>query len=274
MAVLADRPEPAGRTVAGTARSTATAAAAARRRWMGSTRSAGQGPGQPENRRSRKPLFIALAAAVVIAAGLITWLAWRSRDPQFTYHGKEIASVGTVLSKVEANVDALVKKRHGAKNSDTRCYYAQSKKAAPGVQKSDGKSELHCGPVLFVDGDTARSYLSVPLRSRSSSGEQTELEASTSLDSLQPQSVSSDLKLARPDGKQAPKGVGGLKLPEPQAAAADLLISADLDPTSPPRALTGAVMTGRARRSRSARPARSPATARMTTRVPRRRGRN
>ncbi|WP_375490463.1 hypothetical protein [uncultured Jatrophihabitans sp.] len=199
-------------------------------------------PGVPTRRRRRTPLLIALVAVLVVAAGLITFFAVSGDDPKFTYHGKPVSSPDTVLHKGEATLTALVSKRHGAKNGNTRCYFAQPKKAHSGAKATDVESALRCGPVLFVDGDPARQYLPVPLTQTSTKGGQAKLAPSSSLTDADPVAVSSDTKLARPDGQSAPSGAGGLKVPAPPAAAADTLTAAELGSTSAPKTLTGAVM--------------------------------
>jgi hypothetical protein len=199
----------------------------------------------PPRRRNRKPLLIAGAVVVLLVAGLITWLAWPDdQAPQYTYDGKEIASAASVLSKGEDGVAAIVKQRHGASNGDTRCYFAQPKKAASGAKKSDVAHQLTCGPVLFVDGDKTRTYVDLPLRS-STSGSKVDLDPATSLASLDPHAVSADVKLTRPDGKTVPAGSGGLSVPKPPAATADTLTAAPLGPTPSPKSLTDAVIVGK-----------------------------
>ncbi len=197
----------------------------------------------PAQRRNRKPLFIVGGAVVLLAAGLVTWLVWPDDAPQITYNGKQIASASKVLSKAEDNVQATVKKRHGVSNGDTRCYFAQPKKPASGGKTTDVDTRLRCGPVLFVDGDKSRAYLSVPLTD-SKSGSKVQLEPSSSLDSLQPLAVGSDVKLTRPDGKSAPDGSGTLSVPKPPPAQSDVLTAATLGPTTSPASLKDAVMVG------------------------------
>src|SRR5580765_5922889 len=65
-------------------------------------------------KRSRRTLYLALAAVVLLAAGLITWKLWPSDDaPQITWHGKDIAGAGDVLKSAESTVKAQVSSRHG-----------------------------------------------------------------------------------------------------------------------------------------------------------------
>lgn len=215
--------------------------------WPGA---AGPGAWQPPpstpRRRKRAPLLIALVAVAAVVAGLVTWLLWPDdAAPSLTYKGKEIASPADVLTKAETNVAALVKKRHGASNDQTRCYFAQPENPQSGAKKTDIEDALRCGPVLFVDGEPASSYFSVPLTSTDSSGSKVTLDPQQSLDGLTPAALEPTLKLVRPDGKSAPEGTGGLTVPEPPAAAKDVLTVATLDSSGAPPAVGNAAMIGR-----------------------------
>lgn len=204
-----------------------------------------QGAPPPQRRRSRKPLLITLAAVVVlVAAGLVTWLVWPSSSPQFTYQGKEVSEPAKVLTRAETNVRALVKSRHGAENGNTRCYFAQPAKPASGAKKSDIEQALRCGPVLFVDGDTSQPYLSVPFTA-TTKDDKAILAPRSSLNGLEPAALGSGVKLVRPDGKQAPKGSGGLKVPAPPPAEKDVLTTASLGPTPEPATLDNARIVGK-----------------------------
>ena len=198
----------------------------------------------PPRRSRRKPLLVAGAVVVLLVAGLVTWLAWPDDQPKYTYDGKEIASASSVLSRGEDSVAAIVKQRHGASNDQTRCYYGQPQHPSSGQKKSDVEHQLRCGPVLFVDGDETRAYLTVPLRN-STSGGKVSLDPATSLAGLDTQAVPAGIKLTRPDGKKAPAGSGGLQVPKPPAAAADTLTAAPLGPSPQPKSLSGAVMVGK-----------------------------
>lgn len=202
-------------------------------------------PVNPARRRKRTPLVIAALAVAALAAGVITWLAWPDDSPSLTYRGKEIASPGDVLSKTETTVDALVAKRHGAKNNQTRCYFARPAKPASGAKATDIDDNLQCGPVLFVDGNRDSTYLAVPLTSKGSSGGKATLESQSSLDNVNPAAVDEAVKLVRPDGAKAPAGNGGLEVPAPPPADKDLLAMTPLGATTAPPALSHAEMIGR-----------------------------
>lgn len=191
----------------------------------------------PATRRRRRTTLLLAAAAVVIvvvAAGVVTVLLRSGSSPSITYHGKEIASPNAPLAKAGKAVDALVSKNHGAKSRDTRCYYAQPRTPAKGEKATDIVDSLECGPVLFVDGDRAQEYLTVPIVA-DTSGTQAELTAQTSgLGSDSLSAVPKGLTLVRPDGAGAPAGNGGLSVPQPPPAAKDLTIATDLSPDVAP----------------------------------------
>lgn len=199
---------------------------------------------KPARRRRKTPLIIAGVAVVAVAAGLTTWLVWPDDAPSLTYQGKELASASDTLTKAETNVDAAVSERHGAKNGDTRCYFAKPKKPQSGAKKSDVEDALRCGPVLYVDGEKSAEYLRVPLTDSASGGKVT-LEPPANVGSLEPSALADDIDLTRPDGKTAPEGDGGLDVPKPPAAAKNLLIATTLGSTPAPNALTDAVMVGK-----------------------------
>jgi hypothetical protein len=182
--------------------------------------------------------------AVLVAAGLITWLVWPSQTTALTYQGTTIAAPGTVLQSAESTVKKLVADRHGAMNEQSRCYFSKPTKRPSGAKKTDVDDHLTCGPVLFVDGDPANAYLAVPFRSENAGGK-AQLTPTDSLADVEPAAVPDSVTLVRPDGKSTPSGTGGLSVPKPPAADKDVLTAAQLGETSPPPALEGATMIGR-----------------------------
>jgi hypothetical protein len=199
----------------------------------------------PAKKRGKKiPLIIVGVVVVLVAAGLVTWFVWPSNKPSLTYQGKAISAPADVLTSAEKAVDSTVAARHGAKNGDTRCYYAKPKTPVSGAKSSDVDSSLRCGPVLFVDGNTDQEYLSVPLTASDASGGKTMLTPSTSLGSVTPQAVG-DFTLVRPDGEAPPAGAGGLSVPAPPPATKNILLATTLGSTSPPKSLSGAVLVGK-----------------------------
>jgi hypothetical protein len=196
----------------------------------------------PARSRRRRPLIIGLVA--VLVAGLLTggYFVFLKGDdaPKLTYQGAKIKDASSVLKSAEQSLASVVQKRHGAKGDDTRCYFAVLKTQPSGAKKTDIDTNLRCGPVLFVDGDPANQYLKFAL-TRSGTGKPAELTVATSPLTDVPVSAD-DVTLQRPDGKEAPSGAGGLKVPDPPAAAADSILATDLGSTTVPDAPKGAVL--------------------------------
>ncbi len=204
---------------------------------------AGGEQGQPKKKRTL--LYVAAAVVVLLVAGLVAWLVWPDKAaPKYTYEGKALSNADTTLSSAESMVNATVLKRHGAKSADTRCYFAQAKEPASGTKKSDVDQSLRCGPVLFVDGDPAQQYLSVTTTSTRAGGK-VELKPQPIADDADPAAVPATITLSRPDGKTAPAGNGGLKVPDPPAADANVLTTAELGTAAPPKSLDNAVMVAK-----------------------------
>jgi hypothetical protein len=200
----------------------------------------GQAPQKPK-RRGRVVLICAVVAVVV--AGLLTggWYLFLRSGPSVTYQGHPIDNAAGVLTTAESTLSAIVTKRHGAKASDTRCYYAVPKTPAQGAKKTDVDSDLRCGPVLFVDGDASQSYLNFGLSNSQNSGN-ARLASSPLPEVATPAAVPTELTLKRPDGKTPPSGSGGLTPPPPPSADTDALVSADIGSQGVPKAPNGAVM--------------------------------
>jgi hypothetical protein len=201
----------------------------------------------PERPRARRrPKLIALAVALLLAAGITTWLVWPSGTTRLTYQGKKIAAAGDVLTTAEANLQALVKNRHGATNDQTRCYFTRPVSPAPGTKHSDITNRLECGPVLFVDGIPDAAYLRIALTSDDAEPEVTLTPTPTSsLTGIEPAALPTDVTLVRPDGKTPPDGAGGLQAPDPPAANKDALTVSDLRPIDTPQQLHEAKMVGK-----------------------------
>jgi len=197
----------------------------------------------PPARRRNRPLIFGLLAVVVVGLLVGAYFVFFKSPaaPTITYQGVKIKDASAVLKKAEQNLEAVVAKRHGTKGGDTRCYYAVPKAEPAAAKKgTDIDSNLRCGPVLFVDGDASRQYLKFAL-TRSGTGEPVTLTAATS--PLTDTPVSADeVKLQRPDGKDAPSGTGGLKVPNPPAAAADSIAATEVGPITVPAAPKGALL--------------------------------
>ncbi len=201
-------------------------------------------PPPPSRRRNRRPL-IAVGAAVVVVAGVVTWLAWPGSDaPSITYRGKPVAAAGKVLTSAETALGKYVQSRHGAQNADTRCYFSKPSTPRAAAKKSDIDPQMLCGPLLFVDGDPAKAYVPVTLVP-DVTGKQATLTVPTSLSDLRSQALPSEVKLVRPDGKTPPPGADGLEAPTPPPAAAGVLTTATLGPVAAPTSLADARVVGK-----------------------------
>jgi hypothetical protein len=197
------------------------------------------------SRISRKRVLIALAAVVVlVAAGLTTWKLLSGGGTELTYDGKQIVEPGKVLQAGESEVAAAVTSRHGTSGDETRCYYTKPHKQPAGHKHSDVENRLLCGPVLFVDGDTTKPYLSLALRA-APAGSKITLTPNGSLSGEQPAAVPDGTRLVRPDGKSAPSGAGGLHPPQPPPAPKDILAAVALGPTKAPPAVRDAKMVAK-----------------------------
>ncbi|MEP6598301.1 MAG: DUF2510 domain-containing protein [Actinomycetota bacterium] len=206
-------------------------------------------PVVPRRHRGRTPLIIGLVVVLVAALLGAGWFFLPRKDaPPFTFGGKEIAKPEQVLTQAESAVMAVVASRHGAKNADTRCYFAQPAEPPKGTKKSDIDGALRCGPVLFVDGDTAKPYLSIPVSSAGAKDGKVTLTVAGTPSPKDPDTLPSTISLRRPDSRTPPSAAGGLSAPEPQAAGHDLLIAADLGKTvlgdAPPNAVIASRIRG------------------------------
>lgn len=197
------------------------------------------GPGVTGSTKKSKKLPVIIAAVVVaalVAAGLVYFLT-RPDKPKLTFEGKKIKNADKVLSQAEDYTRSLAESRHGATNDDTRCYFAVPKNPTGGAKDTDVDTSLRCGPVLFVDGDTSRPYLRFLLTPQPS-GSSTELSVASKPSNDEPESAGSDVNLKRPDGKKAPDGAGGLKVPDPPAAQDGTVTTAVLGPAKAPATLS------------------------------------
>jgi hypothetical protein len=198
----------------------------------------GRRPGRP---RRVRPMVGALCAAL-LAGGLTgAWFAvHRSSSDGFTFDGEAIDDPAATLTRAEKAVDTLVAGRHGVKSPDTRCYFAVPENPSGGAEKTDVDRAVRCGPVLFVDGDSARTYLSYSLSSAPGGGGVTLAPAAQPIDP-QPDLPPAGFALRRPDGKRAPVDPH-LAVPSPRAAAPGTLVAADLGDETLPSAPPGALM--------------------------------
>lgn len=213
--------------------------------WPAQSQQQWQPPPPPTRRRRRKPLILAIVAVAVVAAGLLTWQFWPADHEKITYEGKPVTDPDTVLTKAESVLRGYVKDRHGAANGATRCYFSKPKTPAADAKDTDVTTSLVCGPVLFVDGDTAYPYIEMRLTTDLTDPDSVTLRPPYSLNEVTPEAVDADVLLVRPDGKSAPSGAGGLTVPDPPPADADVLTSASLGKVPTPPTLRFARMVGK-----------------------------
>jgi hypothetical protein len=201
------------------------------------------GPGYPPAKSRRKPLLIG-GIVVVLVVGLLAgaYFAFlRGSNSKFTYQGSAFQKPAVVLTNAETNLATIVTKRHGAKGSDTHCYFSVPTTPASGAKKTDIANNIFCGPVLFVDGNAGKPFLQFPLSASKSSGK-TVLTAAATPVSNDPVAAPSNATLERADGSKAPSGAGTVSVPAPPAADKDALVSAGIGTQSVPAAAKTAVM--------------------------------
>lgn len=203
------------------------------------------GAATPPARRSRKGPLIAGGVVVVAAlAAVLGFVVLGGGDdaPKITYQGKALANGDETLTKAETSLAAVVQRRHGASNADTRCYFVQPTQPDAGQKKTDIQSSLRCGPVLFVDGNPASEYVAVSVTG-TVDGNKATLTAQDVAGDVTPAKLDDGVKLIRPDGKTPPEGTGGLSVPAPPAADKNVITVATLGDTTKPGSVNG-VMVG------------------------------
>jgi hypothetical protein len=166
---------------------------------------------------------IRLLASVLI--GVLCFGGWKSlfrHEPiQLTFAGTLISQPDAVLQTAERHLADVVYARHGQRSEHTRCYYMTAARTLSGrVAVID---QLACGPVLFVDGDSTRPYLTFELQQRKTTADHIELSVSAEPSSTQLEGEAAGRSLVRPDGSSPPAGLGGLRSPTPPQAIGDVL---------------------------------------------------
>jgi hypothetical protein len=197
----------------------------------------GAGSGRPKG----KIIGIAGLAVVVLAAlGIGGYVILKPDAPKFTYQGKAIAHPEQVVANAEKSVGDLVTKRHGAKDADTRCYFAIPEQPAAGAKKTDVNDTLACGPVLFVDGNTSKPYLAFPLSVAGTAKGKVNLNVAAPPKAADPATLPTGTKFVRPDQKAVVSGAGSLTVPAPPPAEMDVLAAMPLAAGVVPAAPGGA----------------------------------
>jgi hypothetical protein len=193
-------------------------------------------------RRWRRPALIAACAAVV-AGGLIAgWsVLHKSSSSSLTFNGRKVDDPAGTLRSAEKSLDALVVSRHGTKSADTRCYFAIPAEPPKGAKKTDVDRAVRCGPVLFVDGNPARTYLSFSVSAIAAGQGAVTLTPATQPINDQPGPAPVGLAFRRPDNLTPPMPAG-LKVPTPPPAQPDTLVAANLGNQTLPDAPGDALM--------------------------------
>ncbi|MGI8666263.1 MAG: hypothetical protein ACR2N4_09560 [Jatrophihabitans sp.] len=201
----------------------------------------------------------AVRLLAVCVLGMLTGAGWLVLQPRIdrplTSYGQRVLNAGQLLGQAQAAMARQVRDRNGSRGAGARCYYATDPAAsAPATSRTGDDSStsdddlpvavgdrMFCGPVLFVDGDAARPYLTYNLvASPATSGIRLALSGPDGeADSPDPRPAS---QLVRPDGKLPPSR-GRLNPPRPPAAVGDVLSTTSTLRT--PLTPAGAQMVGR-----------------------------
>ena len=195
--------------------------------WAGQVGSHSQGG--PPPKRSNKKLFAIIAAVLavlLVGGGLFFFLS----GDDLTYQGRDIVEPEKVLSDAESRLAGIVEERNGATNDDTSCYFVLKN-----AETTDIEDGLVCGPVLFVDGDPSKPYLTFPLEG-SAGDDDARLTVAAEPTSPEPAELANPDLLLRPDGTSPPEANGGLAVPEPPRAEEGIFTAipaegVDLEPT-------------------------------------------
>ncbi len=181
---------------------------------------AGRGRAKLDRRLLTIVVAIVAVVAALAAAGLYFFGGSSSRS--FTYQGKSISKAAGTLQATESELGAIVSARHGiTSSSSTRCYYAVPTNPA-GAKTTDIDQYIRCGPVLFVDGNASKPYLSFAFTT-AAAGSAVTITPKSAPVSDDPAAAPSGFNLQRPDGKKPPAGSDGLTPPAPPAATANVL---------------------------------------------------
>ncbi len=192
----------------------------------------------------------AIRLVAVCVMGVLVGAGWLVLKPQLSRqlssYGEPIANAEQLLRQVEHAMDQEVASRHGVRGRDARCYYSADGPSGTDLPAAIG-DRMFCGPVLFVDGDPSRPYLTYHLLATPTADGRMRLAVDGAIgdaDSPDPRPVS---RLIRPDGKLPPAG-DRLNPPRPPAAVGDVLtttatLRSQLT-TAPPSALMIGQLSG------------------------------
>jgi hypothetical protein len=185
----------------------------------------------------------------VCVLGLLAGAGWVVLEPRpaptLTSYGQPVTNATSLLRQTEASMRRLVHARHGMLARGSRCYYTgvAGDELSPGNQTAIGDRML-CGPVLFVDGDRSRPYLTYNLIARPAGRNRLRLAVSDpDGDAVTAGDPRPDSRLIRPDG-QLPPAEATLSRPSPPAAVGDVLTTTSTLRTPLTPAPSDAVMVG------------------------------
>ncbi|MFL6162436.1 MAG: hypothetical protein ACJ74U_09415 [Jatrophihabitantaceae bacterium] len=177
-----------------------------------------------------------LAVCVVGMLAGAGWLMLRPQPaPSLVSYGRPISNAGALLSQTEASMRRQVHLRHGALVRSSRCYYTSQSaddagnagsRTVPAGNQLPGRTvigdRMLCGPVLFVDGDASRPYLTYNLIASPTGHGQLRLSVSSPDGEGLGPDPRPDSRLVRPDGQQPPSRVS-ISWPPPPPAVGDVL---------------------------------------------------
>ena len=192
-------------------------------------------------RRFAIRLIAVCVVGVLAAAG---WLELRVQPARvLTSYGRPVSNASSLLQQTEAAMRRLVHARHGALTAESRCYYTSDQPGDGGPGEIAITDRMLCGPVLFVDGDRSRPYLTSDLLAGSSGPGRVRLSVTSPDGDATSTDPRPDGQLVRPDGKLPPARYQ-LRQPAPPPAVGNVLTTAGTlgSPITP--APASAVMIG------------------------------
>jgi hypothetical protein len=194
--------------------------------------------------RWRRTSIRMLGLAVILMLAGASWLVIQHpRATVLTFNGHRIDQPELTLRTAEQQLATLVASRHGAHSASTRCYYTTG--PLSGQTTIPVTNQLACGPVLFIDGDMARPYLTFDVEAVAGRGGVVRLSVRSEDAHNQISGPEPGRELLRPDRLRPPAGTGGLAQPPAPPSVGNVLtrtttVGSKLN-TAPP----GAVMIGR-----------------------------
>jgi hypothetical protein len=161
--------------------------------------------------RTETAVFVkrwAVLVGLVLVVVIILAIALRSHPPALYWQGEPMEDASHVLVEAQAAMQSVASADEGALSSGSRCYFS-----LPSSSGHDVAPYLRCGPILFPWSSASAPWLTYGI-----SGTSTSSGVKVSLGTSVPPDATSGLHpgevLRRPDGAAAPKGTGGLALPE------------------------------------------------------------